>query len=120
MELRTRDGRCIVVDARKVFALWANPELGTLEIASRLGLTKSQIWCVSRRLRLPPRPRAEMERLSAPSPEEIADRCAQVRAGWSDEEREKRIVGPRRRQWSMPAYAYDGRAVAFQATEHEF
>jgi hypothetical protein len=120
MELRTKDGRCIVVDARKVFALWANPELGTLEIASRLGLTKSQIWCVSRRLRLPPRPRAEMERLSAPSPEEIAERCAQVRAGWSDEEREKRCVGQGQRSWRLPSYAYDGRDVMFQPAEREF
>jgi hypothetical protein len=120
MRIHAKDGRCITVDVKAVFALWADPTLATTQIASRLGLTKNQMWNVSQRLKLPNRPRAEMERLAAPTPEEISERAAAVRAGWSPAERERRIVGPGRRSWSMPSYAYDGRAVAFQATEHEF
>jgi hypothetical protein len=120
MRIHTKDGRCIVVDVKAVFALWADPTLGTTQIAAMLGLTKNQMWNVSQRLKLPRRPRAEMERLAAPTEEQIAERCAEVRAGWTDAEREKRCVGRGQRPWRLPSYAYDGRAVMFQPAEREF
>ena len=39
----------------------------------------------------------------SPSPAEIIRGCAEIRAGWSqDEERARRVVGFRRQEWAIP------------------
>jgi len=41
---------------------------------------------------------------TGPSPEEIAERAAEVRARWSSRERARRIVGGPPRRWRPPSY----------------
>lgn len=40
-----------------------------------------------------------------PSPEEIAERAAAIRATWSESERERRLVCPDRVAWTPPLFA---------------
>lgn len=121
MEMRTRGGQSITIDVKKLFALWGS-DLGTMQIAAEMGLTKNQVWSASRRLGLPTRPRSGSDRdqRENPTPEQIAERAAAVRAGWPAGEAERRFVGARSIGWSIPAYAFNGRDASFKATEHEF
>lgn len=121
MQMRTRDGQSVTIDIKKLFALWSS-DLGTMEIAAKMGLTKNQVWSASRRLGLPTRPRSGSDRdqRERPTPEEIAERAAEVRAGWAPGEAEKRLVGRLRKRWSIPAYSFNGRDAAFTPSEHEF
>ena len=121
MEMRTRDGQSITIDVKRLFALWGG-NMGTMQIAAAMGLTKNQVWSAARRLGLPTRPRSGSDRdqRENPTPEQIAERAAAVRAGWPEGEAERRMVGQRQRRWSLPSYAYNGRDCAFQATEHQF
>lgn len=45
------------------------------------------------------------ERTGDPSPEEIAERAAAIRATWSESERERRLVCPDRVAWTPPLFA---------------
>lgn len=120
MQMRTRAGQYVTIDVKKLFALWAG-NLGTMQIAAEMGLTKNQVWSAARRLGLPTRPRSGSDRdqRENPTPDEIAKRAAVVRAGWTPSEARRRLVGGCRR-WSIPAYSYNGRDAAFTPTEHEF
>ena len=121
MKMRTRTGQSITIDIQKLFALWAG-NLGTMQIAAEMGLTKNQVWSAARRLGLPTRPRSGSDRdqRENPTPEEIAKRAAEVRAGWPHGEAEKRMVGRLRSKYRIPHYSYNGRDCAFQRTEHQF
>ena len=121
MEIRARDGQRIVVNVKRLCELWAG-NMGTMQIAAAMGLTKTQVWSASRRLGLPTRPRSGSDRdqRENPTPEQIAQRAAEVRAGWPPGEEEKRLVGPRRKRYSIPNYSFNGRDCAFQHTEHQF
>lgn len=67
-------------------------------IASRLGVGADTLGGMRRRLGLPARtattrPPPRLGEASDPSPEEIAERAAEVRARWDDETRKRRLVG---------------------------
>jgi hypothetical protein len=57
---------------------------------------------------------ARRTRQADPSPAEIAERCAEIRAGWSEAERERRL----RYDWRNPApeihrgHQFDAEAIA--------
>lgn len=85
------------------------------EIARLFGVKPQKIYHLSRKWSLPERERIE----DCPSPEEIAERAAQVRAGWTDGERESRAVGPgrSREQWTPPTIRVgDCEAPSFSRT----
>jgi hypothetical protein len=110
------------VDAVKLFTLW-NSDLDNGAVSSALGVSRYQLYAIGRRYGLAPRihVRSAVGRernnddVEIPT-EEFEARKAEVQALWSDEEREKRRVGPTARKWKLPSYAYDGRVCAFQAT----
>lgn len=121
MRLNMRGGRHVVVDVKKVCELWRTP-MGSCEIAAAVGLTKTQLWVAANRLGLPKRPRSGSDRdpHGSPTPEEIAERAAAIRAAWPEGEAEKRLVGRLRSSYRIPHYSYNGRDCAFQRTEHQF
>lgn len=103
------------VDKERLIQLWRT-EMSNAAIAAELGITELQLYVAGRHYKLEPR-YPYVRRVSAkydPTPETIAERAAEIRAGWSDEEREKRRVGnvvnPK---WEMPTFAYDGRNAVF-------
>jgi len=80
--------------------LYTNNKIDIADIAELFGLSRSAIysraisWGLSRT-------RAEPD---SPSEEEIAEMTAEIRRGWSQEERSKRYVGPRRVPYSIQRY----------------
>lgn len=75
-----------------------------IEISRKTGLTVNKVYFYARRYGLPPRTRPDTER--APSPAEIAERTAEIRSSWSEEETERRWCGPKREEWRMPQWSY--------------
>ena len=68
-----------------------------------------------RRHKLPKKEKTATGKLKEvlPTPEEIAERAAEVRAGWAPTD--KRLVGAARRaNWSMPVYSYSPQTGLFQ------
>jgi hypothetical protein len=53
------------------------------------------------------------DRKRDPTPEQIEERAAEIRAAWSEAERERRDVGKRAVRWSPPQLSYDGRNMTF-------
>ena len=106
------------VDAVQLFALW-HGQLPNLDVAKALGVSVYQLWVLGKRYGLPKRVHLMSAKKRGRKPEtdvvgaEYERRKAEVRARWSDEEREKRRVGPMARPWRLPSYAYDGRVCAF-------
>lgn len=122
--------REVDVDVSEIFRLWGS-DLRNDEVAIALGLTRGQMWSLSRRLKLPQRPdhlRAWTEQTGRqqddPTPEEIAERAAEVRAGWDDATRATRTVGRVNRRYEIPAFRCSansaGRHVSFARVNHEF
>ena len=51
------------------------------------------------------------------TPEEIAERAAEVRRGWAEGVAEQRLVGyVPDRGWIPPAFSFNGRHAAFEGT----
>lgn len=105
------------VDTLTLFRLW-NSSLRNDELADALGAPRGSLHYLAARYKLPkrnPALRAKRtgEKQTSPTPEEIAERAAAIRATWSEEEHERRRVGRRAQQWQPPAYAFARRDVAF-------
>ena len=80
------------IDTQLLFRLWFDHTILRADIPARLGCTKSALDSAIKRYGLPKRPpkhkpRANpLERQSGdPSPEEIAERAAAIRATWGPE-----------------------------------
>jgi hypothetical protein len=100
------------VDKQKLVELWATDQT-TAEIAAILGITPAQLYSAARRHALPRRTnlvRRLPDKVPDPTPAELLERARAVRMSWTPEEREKRRVGPQRRRWEIPTFAfnYDG------------
>lgn len=66
----------------------------------------------------PQAPRKQNEFLDTdPSPEELADRAAEIRLRWSPAETMRRWVGPRKEEWKIKEYAYNPRTGSLEAME---
>lgn len=105
------------VDVLTLFKLWRSP-LRNDELADALGCPRGSLHYLASRYKLPRRDVALYAKrggveADSPTPEQIAERAAAIRATWSDEEREKRMVCRRMQRWQMPAYALCRRDVAF-------
>lgn len=109
----------VKVDTLKLFRLWNKP-LRNDELADAIGVPRGTLWYLRQRYKLPPRGRVNrvpsVTERDAPTPQEIEERCAAIRASWPAGEEEKRRVGPRQKRWVMPSYAFDGRGCAFLTT----
>ena len=106
------------VDVLTLFKLWRSP-LRNDELADALGAPRGSLHYLASRYKLPKRDPALWAKrggveADSPTPEQIEERAAAIRATWSEEEREKRRVGRRMQRWQMPAYALCHRDVAFR------
>lgn len=103
-------------DAATLHALWYS-KMTNAELCLALKVSRGSLDVLRKRYKLDHRPfernNPEYMKDSSPSPEEIAERAAAIRATWSEEETERRTVGKRRQSWEMPAYAFARRDVAF-------
>lgn len=108
-------GARLTVDVKKLFELWASG-MRQYEICQELGIRPGTFWQVRNRYALPKRAPARPERgreTPPPTPEEIAERAAAVRANWSEEEMERRAVGRLRGSLGIRSYSFDRRNMAF-------
>jgi hypothetical protein len=102
----------------ELYRVWYS-QMSNTEAAEALGVSRYQFYALGRNHRL--RRRTHVQSAKARdghddeeiTPEEFEARKAEVQAKWSDDEREKRRVGPSARPWRLPSYAYDGRVCAF-------
>lgn len=100
------------VDKKKLRELWKT-ERTNADIAEELGITAVQLYVAGQKLKLGQRwgcVRRVYEKPVDPTPEEIAERAAEIRAEWPEGEEERRLVGnvaaPR---WTIPAFTFDRR-----------
>lgn len=111
----------IDIDVPRLFALWGTT-ISNMDLCLAIGVSRTTLDTLRMRYKLPRRPRVKKDSPevceSDPSPEEIESRAAQVRAGWSEEEEQRRIVGRRTARWAPPRYCYDGRDTAFVGVSH--
>ena len=111
----------IVVDVQKLFSIW-HTAMSNAEICLEIGVSRTTLDSLRHRYKLPRRPRIMPKRLDVeendPSHEEIESRAAEIRAGWSEEEEQRRIVGKKQVRWSTPRYSFDGRDAAFAGISH--
>ena len=63
------------------------------EIASIMGMTYSGVMSVKQRQGLPNIKRPTVCKIIDPTPEEIRQRCAEIQAGWTEQQHEERMRG---------------------------
>lgn len=104
-------------DLPKLFELWASP-MTFDEVQKALGVSHSKLYRLAKRHKLPLRARMAQDRKNArepdPTAEEIAQRAAEIRAGWSEQEHERR-AGKRTAMWEAPEYVYEANTSTFAA-----
>lgn len=112
--------RCQPIDADLLTALWTT-ERRSDELCEILGCTRGHLYHRAKRLGLPPRP-SHLEAPTGPAAAkgdptefEIAQRAEIIRQSWSDEERERRFIGPRRARVDLARYVYDARTGTFRS-----
>ena len=101
------------IDVPLLFKLW-HTELKNDELASRIGVARGHLWYLRQKYGLPGRKKRRTRPPSDdPTPEEIAERCAEVRRGWSAEEEARRLCGKPTR-WRPPQYhKFDPKTMTF-------
>lgn len=84
-------------------------------IAAELGLTLDElktaiarIWRTNYHAQVAATGRMPQERLADPTPEEIAERAAEVRQGWSEMEHRRRAGLPESAGWEAPTISVRG------------
>lgn len=103
------------VDLEEMTRLWNDTTIRNDELARRLGVPQVRLQSLRHRFRLPRRYGREPPQKELTTAE-IRRRAAEIRRGWTSEEREKRRVGPRRKKWVLPAFDYDKKHAVFTAT----
>lgn len=101
------------VDTDLLRLLWDDCEVPLQDISERLGVSHDTIYKYAKVLQLPRRPRAVRRSDDDPTPEQIEERAAVIRAKWTDAERERRQVGGKAQQWAPPRFVYSGRELLF-------
>lgn len=105
------------IDADEFRRDWQSDTISR-EICKKYGISRGHLHAVANSLGLGRRPVSSWEthpQVPDPTPEEIAERAAEVRAGWSEYDRERRRVGvacgpwqPRALVWSASQKMYVG------------
>jgi hypothetical protein len=92
------------------------------EICRQLGgISQSHLYSLAKRHKLPGREKFYANHEDDPTPEEIAERAAEVRRSWPDGEAERRMVGRLRQQaWTPPSFSFNGRHAAFDSIAVDF
>lgn len=82
------------MDKAKLEAVWESMKVA--DIAAMHGTTEQSVYHWARKYGLPSRLQLvnrDAPLAGDPSPEQIEERAAVIRMGWSDEERQRRVVG---------------------------
>ena len=95
----------------ELFRLWST-DMRTEEIAMALGITRGKLSGLAHRHGLGKRSHVRRDvkmgdRVPDPTPEEIEEKCLEIRQGWSPEEYELRAAGGRKR-WAAPVCSLRG------------
>jgi hypothetical protein len=97
-----------------LFSLW-NTDIENRALAEKLGIANSRLWEIKKRYGLPSRKRRHQTETDDPTPEEIAERSAQIRAKWTDSEESLRRAGTGE-SWRPPSYStFDRQTMSFRA-----
>lgn len=89
---------------------WSDPDKTKADICIEFGLQLSEIKRIAELHNLGDRPpvtaraRSNNQAKPLPTPEEIAELTAQIRANWSDEDHASRFMGPIREDYYAPHY----------------
>jgi hypothetical protein len=100
--------------------MWAS-EMRSDEICERLGVTRGRLFYVAKQLGLPRRdkrleaPTGQAATAEDPTEFEIAARAALIRQTWSEEEHERRFVGPRRGRVELTHYVFNPDSFSFSS-----
>lgn len=91
-----------------LFKLW-HGGTNNKEICSKLSISPAYLRKLVKQYKLPRRERGDYgkSRIIDPTPEELEQRMAETRAGWTEREADSRYCGPRREAWQPPAYTYN-------------
>ena len=103
-----------MVSREKIEALWYSRHSND-ELQELLGVTEYQLWMAKRVYGLPRRPSVPPD---DPDEATIAERCLEVQANWSPEERARRFVGGRGGQVTMPSYLFTPTGLFVEAGPH--
>jgi len=109
-------GRADEIDFFTLLDFWRS-ELTTDEIAKKLGISRSRLFLLARKHKLASRKirRIVRPRTVDPTPEEIIERAARIRAEWSESEEKRRRRGRLDVvTWSVPSYTYDTQEKSFK------
>lgn len=96
--MKTRKNNMTVLDPARVIDLWMNTDLCNDEVCRLLACSFNKVRTAAKKLGLP---LARMgcntgRRPEDPTEEEIAQRCLEIQARWTDEERHDRAgIAPR-------------------------
>ena len=103
------------VDTLRLWKLWQT-NVPYDDICTELKISKSQLFRVARQrgLKSRPRPPRSGKPIVDPTPLEIRQRSAAIRASWSPEEENSRRVGWKNRAVSAHRYSYDSRDGIFR------
>jgi len=103
------------VDTLRLWKLWQT-NVPYEEICNELKISQSQLFRLARQRGLKPRPKPPRSGrpIIDPTPLEIKQRSAAIRANWSTEEENSRRVGWKNRSITAMKYEYDSRTGIFR------
>ena len=110
----------VKVDVPVLFKMWADGA-SRYEICTMLGIRPGAFQHLRRKYALPKRNKGRPSLGSLepdPTPEELAERCAAVRAKWSEEETERRRVGRGVEAVRLRSYSFNHRDFAFSGMDY--
>ena len=102
-----------IIDVPLLFQLW-HTDLKNDELAARIGVARGNLWHLRQKYGLPERKQQRTRPPAVdPTPEEIIERCAEVRRSWSPEEEARRLCCKSAR-WRPPHYTkFDPQTMTF-------
>jgi transposase-like protein len=89
------------MDQKKFTRIWSKSR-SVKEVCKKTGITDQSAYYWARKFNLSAFSAADDD--ATPTPEEIAERAAEVRSKWSPEEEERRCVGSSRSRYEVPSY----------------
>jgi hypothetical protein len=103
------------VDSLRLWQLWQT-NVPYEEICDELKISQSQLFRMAKQrgLKHRPKPPRSGRQIVDPTPLQIQQRSAAIRAGWSPEEENSRRVGWKNRAVSALKYEYDSRTGIFR------
>lgn len=102
-------------DLPKLFKLW-HENVPIADICLQLGISDAQLRRLVKANKLPRRRRGGEGRTRGvdPTPEELEALLLETRNRWTEREADARYVGgPKRQEWSVPTYHYNGQTGLF-------